>query len=294
MSETRDSPHDDIIFVEDETLREGFTQIPNTILRREDLSPGAKLTYMALLSYSWQKGSCFPGQDTLAEDLGVSRRSVITYLQHLQKSGLLKIKRRGLGKTNVYLLPRFTQARSENFAHQEVQNLHSEEYPVEEYSNKNIKTSNIRNTSSSKKTKNGETNYPQMFPAPSGNPQKTGADTDQDISRDIKSQSYDEARQVIADYIADFSIEMGDEAKLKSSVTRAYNLFRKSGLELPTFLNALYEARSRTKQATASIKKERSGEKGMFRVKNKMPFYFAVVEDLLGLREKPAGLAPPS
>jgi biotin operon repressor len=108
------------IFVEDETLRQGFTIIPNAILRRPDLSPGAKLTYMMLLSYAWQQGSCFPGQERLAEDMGVTKRSVITYLQHLQESGFLIIKRRGQGLTNVYHLPRSEnispQARSENIA----------------------------------------------------------------------------------------------------------------------------------------------------------------------------------
>lgn len=91
-----DDPPLDTIIIEDETLREGFTQIPNAIFRRRDLTPGAKLTYMALLSYAWQQGSCFPGQDKLAEDMGCSSRSVITYLKQLQDAGLLRVKRRGL------------------------------------------------------------------------------------------------------------------------------------------------------------------------------------------------------
>jgi len=74
----------DVIVIEEERLRESFTQIPNTVLRRADVSPGAKLAYVMLLSYAWQKDSCFPGQDTLSRDIGVSRRSVITYLQELQ------------------------------------------------------------------------------------------------------------------------------------------------------------------------------------------------------------------
>ncbi len=117
----------DRIYIEDETLRSGFTQIPNAILRRPDLSTGAKLTYMVLLSYAWQKDSCFPGQDTLAQDMGVSNRSIITYLKQLEEAGLLMIKRRGLGKTNLYFLPRFNSRgenissyRSANSAHPEV------------------------------------------------------------------------------------------------------------------------------------------------------------------------------
>lgn len=82
----------------------GFTQVPNHILRSKDLSVGAKLTYAALLSYAWQNESCFPGQDTLAEDMGSGRRSVVRYIDELEKIGLISIKRQGLGKVNVYTL----------------------------------------------------------------------------------------------------------------------------------------------------------------------------------------------
>src|SRR4051812_9169287 len=85
------------IVIEEERLKESFTQIPNTILRRQELSPGAKLSYVMLLSYAHQKDSCFPGQEKLAEDLGAGRRSVIRYIKELQDSGLLVVKRRGLG-----------------------------------------------------------------------------------------------------------------------------------------------------------------------------------------------------
>ena len=54
------------IIVEDDALRGGFTQIPNSILRRTDINTGAKLTYMGLLSFAWQGDRCFPGQPRLA------------------------------------------------------------------------------------------------------------------------------------------------------------------------------------------------------------------------------------
>lgn len=95
-----------VVWVEDETLRQGFTQIPNVLLRRPDLTVGAKLTYMVLLSYAWQQDSCFPGQLRMAADMGVSDRSVRTYLGELIAKGLLDVRRRGLGLTNLYLLKR--------------------------------------------------------------------------------------------------------------------------------------------------------------------------------------------
>ena len=82
----------------------GFTQVPYFILRQSDYSPLAKLAYSVLLSYAWHNDFCFPGQEKLAEDMGVSVRSVKTYLQELNKKGAISIKRRGQGKTNIYEL----------------------------------------------------------------------------------------------------------------------------------------------------------------------------------------------
>src|SRR5688572_23065540 len=92
------------IVVEEERLKEDYTKVPNTILKRRDISPGAKLTYVMLLSYAHKQDRCFPGQKRLADDIGAGVRSVIRYMQELVKEGLLRVKRRGLGKTNVYYL----------------------------------------------------------------------------------------------------------------------------------------------------------------------------------------------
>ena len=90
------------IIIENKALRQGFTQIPNYVLRDEQLSFGARLTYAMLLSYAWQAGSCFPGQGRLAQDLGVSRRSASAFLRELRGANYVDWKRRGLGKTNIY------------------------------------------------------------------------------------------------------------------------------------------------------------------------------------------------
>jgi len=115
-------PNPDIIFLEDETLRGGFTQIPNALLGRTDLSSGAKLTYVGLLSFAWQKGSCFPGQEKLAEHLGLGKRSVIRHLKELQQANILRIHRRGLGKTNVYTLAKVRTQKDEDIVRQKCQN----------------------------------------------------------------------------------------------------------------------------------------------------------------------------
>ena len=97
----------------DAATYQGFTQVPNFILKSKKLSSGDKMVFAMLLSYAWQNDFCFPGQERLAEDLGLTDRSVRTNLKALEAEGLLSIQRRGLGKTNVYEL-NMTAANSVN------------------------------------------------------------------------------------------------------------------------------------------------------------------------------------
>jgi hypothetical protein len=88
----------------DPVTRQGFTQVPNFILTKKQLSVGAKLAYAMLLKYAWGDDACFPGQVKLADDMGATDRSVRTYLNELEAADLLEINQRGLGKTNLYRL----------------------------------------------------------------------------------------------------------------------------------------------------------------------------------------------
>src|SRR3984893_13545608 len=80
----------------DPITRHGFTQVPNFILTKSDISVGAKLAYAMLLKYAWADDACFPGQATLATDMGSGERSVRRYLEELEKAALLEIVQRGL------------------------------------------------------------------------------------------------------------------------------------------------------------------------------------------------------
>jgi DNA-binding transcriptional ArsR family regulator len=88
----------------DAATAKGFTQVPNFILRSPKLSAGDKVTFAMLLSYAWHNDFCYPGQRTLADQLGLDDRSVRRHLKSLESIGLLVIKRRGQGRTNVYEL----------------------------------------------------------------------------------------------------------------------------------------------------------------------------------------------
>ncbi len=88
----------------DPTARLGFTQIPNFILRDSAVSVGAKVVYAMFLSYAWHNDLSFPGQNRLAEDMGLTRPRVTQLVAELEKAGFVEIQRRGQGKTNIYTI----------------------------------------------------------------------------------------------------------------------------------------------------------------------------------------------
>jgi biotin operon repressor len=82
----------------------GFTQLPNFILNNKELTSNAKIVYAKLLSYAWHNDRVFPGQETMAGELGMSRPTVNKSVHELEKEGYLDIQRRGQGLTNIYTL----------------------------------------------------------------------------------------------------------------------------------------------------------------------------------------------
>jgi hypothetical protein len=82
----------------------GFTQVPNCLLNQSDLSFAAKVVYAKLLSYAWHNNRVFPGQETMAKELGTSQPSITRSIGELEVQGWLEVQRRGQGKTNIYVL----------------------------------------------------------------------------------------------------------------------------------------------------------------------------------------------
>jgi DNA-binding MarR family transcriptional regulator len=102
---------------------QGFTQVPNHVLKSEKVSPGAKLAYAMLLSYAWQNDYCFPGQERLAKDMGSGVRSVVRYIQELEQNDFLSVRRQGQGRPNLYELN--LTAKGKRKANPEVPKWHS-------------------------------------------------------------------------------------------------------------------------------------------------------------------------
>lgn len=84
----------------------GFTIIQNVVLVNNELSVAARLTYILMRFYAWQDEDCWPGQDALAGLLGCTVKTLRGYVSELVSGGLVRVERRGQGRTNRYILTR--------------------------------------------------------------------------------------------------------------------------------------------------------------------------------------------
>jgi hypothetical protein len=112
-------------------------------------------------------------------------------------------------------------------------------------------------------------------------------------SRRQRGQRYDEDRQAILDLLSDFRREFNDQATLKQSVSRCYNLLQRSGLEIGAFTSKMYEARAITKEHSASITSILADSRSIS-AKHKMAYWFSVLEDPCGLKPNDATQNGPS
>lgn len=351
-SEYTEEQRGDVIHIVDENLRQGFAQVPRPVLRAKGLSLKAKVVYIALLDYAWKDDRCFPGHQTLADDLDTSRITIIRALDELRRYQLIDWKRQGLNKPNIYYLLRLSEcpnlrgenskrkyqsatSRSDKLLLQEVAISDTKNTQSKRYSKKDshISTSNsdheqFHNVDNSQSpsspqppatptgrgaarpsTQSSATSAPQGFTAlrqifaadslqnaPSGPP---GRDSGREnpyppppipaapeAAQEERSEGHSDAvsNPVRAgrgrppkapDYLAaameDISFKLHDGAP-RSSLTRAVRLYRSSGLDEAVFVQeVLYKARSIARQQG--------------NVTKRMAYFFAVVEDLLGMRE---------
>jgi hypothetical protein len=97
----------------------------------------------------------------------------------------------------------------------------------------------------------------------------------------------DEAYQAIHAFVRDMAGKNHDEASLKSSTTRAYNLYQRAGVTLSSFFNLVYEADKEANRRSSSIRKRTADG-----FTNRMAYFFAVLEDKLGLKPRQLAAAP--
>jgi len=301
------------LIVEDFSLKHGFVQIPRIVLYARNLSRHAKMLYAVLLGYAWQEQRCFPGYARLCEDLQASENSVRTYMRELEAANLLRQHRRGLGRTNLYLLPDLRTSKIEVQEPQLARTSKSEvlepqdsqaqepqdsqdiiETVEEDSEEKETDISNIRKAHPKKSKERGRA-QPLEDAQPSSSASTRGVEAVGDVlarraggrarSRP-RPEAESEEYQRIQAWIADRAREFYDTAPLKSSTTRAWNLFQRSGLPIDVFESKIFQARALTQEATARITKTAVDPHVGARRKSKMAYFFAALEDQAGLRDE--------
>jgi len=114
--------------------RNSFLIVAKAVLADKRISATAKLL-LAVLADHWNKntGQCNPHEATLAEEIGVCRRTVIRALAELKTAGLIQVQRTQRG--NRYEFPKCQNVTSQvtNSHSAECQNVTSEPpYPLYE------------------------------------------------------------------------------------------------------------------------------------------------------------------
>jgi len=89
---------------------DGFAIVPRAVLRHEGLSGYAKLVYALLASRINGSRACYPSVETLAEESGWSRPTVIHAITELVQLGLVERQHRRFH--NTYVLPPRTESTS--------------------------------------------------------------------------------------------------------------------------------------------------------------------------------------
>lgn len=79
-----------------------FTQIPNWIILKRDLSDASFRTYVVLKSFKFGSKNPFPSQTTLAGLRDKSKKSIIEHLKDLRILELISYKKRGFSSSNQY------------------------------------------------------------------------------------------------------------------------------------------------------------------------------------------------
>ncbi|HLW02412.1 MAG TPA: helix-turn-helix domain-containing protein [Ktedonobacterales bacterium] len=318
-----EAPASGAMLVEAASLPRGFVQLPKAVLYARHLSRDAKLLYAVLLGYAWQDQRCFPGYQRLCADLTASENAVRTWMRELEAAHLISQRRRGQGRTNLYLFHDLRTATLEvqeqhKMAVVEPQEAQDNEEAV--HKEKEHKASGVR-TSKGTLTSNEELRNEHRFThssvfstakdkvlrALAGQQTEGFMSLQRGASPPQGHESSDRAQgqwgkgatqahqladrhikspEWLPSYIVDFSREFHDEAATASNITRAAHLFEWSQMDADAFIEQVYAAR-RITQGRANIQKRAEVGKNPAwpaGFPNRMPYFFSVLEDRLGLK----------
>lgn len=92
----------------DDSKRENFIMIEIALINNINYTVYEKLVYLSLYTYAWRTKSCFPGQKAIADNLGISRKTVNLTIKSLEEKGALislhQYKENDRRSSNIYFL----------------------------------------------------------------------------------------------------------------------------------------------------------------------------------------------
>ncbi len=240
--------------------------------------------YMGLHEY-FAKGylACSLDREKIAEWLNLSLVSVSNDITALSRRTVIESLR--TGRQNIFVLGRWVEDEGAYFEHFHLDRLYvrskenlisglldgryKENFTSEE---KKTRTSDVKKVLPNNREGNREPN------------REENREMEFENSKFRKASNHE--INVITDYVSDLARELNDEASLPTSVSRAMNLYRRAAIDLDGFTDALLGARAATKQHSASIRKQSDANGNLIGpTKNRMAYFFAVLEDVLGLVE---------
>ena len=256
-------------------------------------------TYLIMRRYIWRSDkphslglheyyangslACALSREKIGECLGqVSGRTVTKDINELIDRGVIKSVFTGRG--NVYMLGKWAVDQEDKVYYEYffLDRLHTS---LEE---------NVQAAWNPKPGEGGrnlpgslEENFPSEWKKPSTNNREWNSRKNKEnkedsnsskVPRTSSSTSSELSSSLVEMVIDTSSTDFQDMEHLESNISRAYNLWERTSLDEEEFVEKLYEARDVTQDRIArSAVQDRT---------KKMAYFFAVLEDLLGLRKK--------
>jgi hypothetical protein len=226
--------------------------------------------------------TCSLERERIAEQINLSLVSVSNDIAALQRRRVIKSLR--TGRQNIFVLGRWVEEEGSYFEHFYLDRLYtrSKESLISDLPDTRSKESLISDDKPSQVSEvkrslsnNRERNKEQNREKP--------------IEVSMIREARNQERNVILDYVEDLAREFNDEASLTASTSRMVKLYHRSGLDLERFIEVTLAARAATKERSSSIRKQVGNANMSFSRKNRMPYFFTVLEDMLGIMERKEG-----